>query len=97
MEEVCTNFGASSKAVIPLLFEQKKIIGVEVRLCFHTMVLDKLKENLREYINKQRPISVAQSSGFNQDLRKYYVPLLEYFDAIHFINGQRTCGYYCKN
>ena len=36
MEKVCTNFGASSKAVIPLLIEQKKIIGVEKGLCFHT-------------------------------------------------------------
>ena len=84
MEEVCTNFGASSKAVIPLLIEQKKIIGVEKGLCFHTMVLDKLKENLREYIKKQGPISVAQFRDLTKTSRKYAVPLLEYFDAIHF-------------
>ena len=84
MEEVCTNFGASSKAVIPLLIEQKKIIGVEKGLCFHTMVLDKLKENLREYIKKQGPISVAQFRDLTKTSRKYAIPLLEYFDAIHF-------------
>ena len=55
MEEVCTKFGAPGKAVIPLLIEQKKIIGVEKGLCFHTMVLDKLKENLREYIKNKAP------------------------------------------
>ena len=84
MEEVCTNFGASSKAVIPLLIEQKKIVGVEKGLCFHTMVLDKLKENLREYIKKQGPISVAQFRDLTKTSRKYAIPLLEYFDAIHF-------------
>ncbi|HLG28849.1 MAG TPA: SelB C-terminal domain-containing protein, partial [Candidatus Brocadiales bacterium] len=84
MEEVCTNFGAPGKAVIPLLIEQKKIIGVEKGLCFHTMVLDKLKENLREYIKKQGPISVAQFRDLTKTSRKYAVPLLEYFDAIHF-------------
>ena len=97
MEEVCTNFGASSKAVIPLLIEQKKIIGVEKGLCFHTMVLDKLKENLREYINKQGPISVAQFRDLTKTSRKYAVPLLEYFDAIHFTKRTGTCGYCCKN
>ena len=84
MEEVCAKFGAPGKAVIPLLIEQKKIVGVEKGLCFHTMVLDKLKENLREYINKQGPISVAQFRDLTKTSRKYAVPLLEYFDAIHF-------------
>ena len=84
MEEVSVKFGAPGKAVIPLLIEQKKIIGVEKGLCFHTMVLDKLKENLREYINKQGPISVAQFRDLTKTSRKYAVPLLEYFDAIHF-------------
>ncbi len=84
MEEVCAKYGASGKAVIPLLIEQKKIIGVEKGLCFHTMVLDKLKENIREYINKQGPISVAQFRDLTKTSRKYAVPLLEYFDTIHF-------------
>ncbi len=83
-EEVCIRFGAPGKAVIPLLIEQKKIIGVEKGLCFHTMVLDKLKENLREYIKKQGPISVAQFRDLTKTSRKYAIPLLEYFDAIHF-------------
>jgi len=84
MEEVCTKFGAPGKAVIPLLIEQKMVIEVEKGLCFHAMVLDKLKENLREYINKQGPISVAQFRDLTKTSRKYAVPLLEYFDAIHF-------------
>jgi len=84
MEEVCAKYGASGKAVIPLLIEQKKIVGVEKGLCFHTMVLDKLKENLEDYIKKQGPISVAQFRDLTKTSRKYAVPLLEYFDAIHF-------------
>ena len=84
MEEVLTKCGSAGKTAISLLIEQKKIIGVEKGLCFHTMVLDKLKENLREYIKKQGPISVAQFRDLTKTSRKYAVPLLEYFDAIHF-------------
>ena len=84
MEEVNTKFGASSKAIIPMLIEQKRLVEVEKGLCFHTMVLDKLKENIREYIKKQGPISVAQFRDLTKTSRKYAVPLLEYFDAIHF-------------
>ena len=84
IEEVCAKYGASSKSVIPLLIEQKKIIEVEKGLCFHTIILDKLKENIREYIKKQGTISVAQFRDITKTSRKYAVPLLEYFDAIHF-------------
>ena len=83
-EEVITKFGPASKMVIPLLVEQKKIIEVEKGLYFHAKILDTLKENIREYIKKQGPISVAQFRDLTKTSRKYAVPLLEYFDAIHF-------------
>ncbi|HHT9138607.1 MAG TPA: selenocysteine-specific translation elongation factor [Candidatus Wunengus sp. YC60] len=83
-EEVYTKFGSASKTAIPLLIEQKVLVEVENGLCFHTTVLDKLKENIREYIRKQGTISVAQFRDLTKTSRKYAVPLLEYFDAIHF-------------
>lgn len=84
MEEVYANFGASSKTVISLLTEQKRLVEVEKSLCFHATVLEKLKENVKEYILKHGPISVAQFRDLTKTSRKYAVPLLEYFDAIHF-------------
>ena len=84
MEDVCAKFGAPGKAVIPLLIEQKRIVEVEKSLCFHATALKKLKENVKEYILKQGPISVAQFRDLTKTTRKFAVPLLEYFDAIHF-------------
>jgi len=84
MEEVCVKFGASSKTVISLLTEQKKLIEVEKGLCFHATALEKLKENVKEYILKHGPISVAQFRDLTKTTRKYAVPLLEYFDSTHF-------------
>ena len=84
MEEVCTKYGSSSKTIIPLLIEQKRLVEIEKGLCFHTGVLEKLKENIKEYIQKQGTVSVAQFRDLTKTSRKYAVPLLEYFDAIHF-------------
>ena len=83
-EEVYTKFGSVCKTIIPLLTEQKKLVEVEKGLCFHTKVLDALKENIRAYIGKQGAISVAQFRDLTKTSRKYAIPLLEYFDAIHF-------------
>ncbi|MBI2470636.1 MAG: selenocysteine-specific translation elongation factor [Planctomycetes bacterium] len=83
-EEVYTKFGSACKTIIPLLTEKKRLVEVEKGLCFHTTVLDKLKENIREYVGKQGTISVAQFRDLTKTSRKYAVPLLEYFDAIHF-------------
>ncbi len=84
VDEVCARFGASGKAVISLLVEQKKLVAVEKGLCFHAVVLDKLKEDVRGYIGKHGPISVAQFRDLTKTTRKYAVPLLEYFDSTHF-------------
>jgi selenocysteine-specific elongation factor len=84
VDEVCVKFGASSKTVISLLTEQKKLVEVEKGLCFHTTALEKLKENVKEYILKYGPVSVAQFRDLTKTTRKYAVPLLEYFDSIHF-------------
>ena len=73
-EEVITKFGPASKMVIPLLVEQKKLVEVEKGLYFHAKILDTLKENIREYIKKQGPISVAQFRDLTKTSRKYAVP-----------------------
>jgi len=83
-EEVITKFGSASKKVMLLLIEQKKLIEVEKGLCFHATALEKLKENVKEYILKHGPISVAQFRDLTKTTRKYAVPMLEYFDSTHF-------------
>ncbi|NUO10095.1 MAG: selenocysteine-specific translation elongation factor [Candidatus Brocadia sp.] len=83
-EEVSTKFGTPGKAAISLLVEQKKLIAVESSLYFHATVLNTLKEMIREHITKHGPMSVAQFRDLTRTTRKFAVPLLEYFDAIHF-------------
>lgn len=84
MEEVCTKFGTDSKAAISLLVEQKKLIAVENGLYFHATALNTLKGMIRDHITKHGPMSVAQFRDLTKTTRKFAVPLLEYFDAIHF-------------
>ena len=84
MEDVSAKFGASSKVVVPLLIEQKRLIEVEKGLYFHATTLNKLKEMIRDCVGKNGPISVAQFRDLTKTSRKFAVPLLEYFDAIHF-------------
>ena len=83
-EEVSTKFGSNSNSYVSLLLEQKKLIKVEGDLYFHAISVDKLKEMIKIFINSHGSITVAQFRDLTKTSRKYAVPLLEYFDAIHF-------------
>jgi len=83
-EEVSTKFGSNSNSYVSLLLEQKKLIKVEGDLYFHAISVDKLKEIIKIFINSHGSITVAQFRDLTKTSRKYAVPLLEYFDAIHF-------------
>ena len=82
-EEVSTKFGSNSNSYVSLLLEQKKLIKVEGDLYFHAISVDKLKEMIKIFINSHGSITVAQFRDLTKTSRKYAVPLLEYFDAIH--------------
>ncbi len=82
-EEVSTKFGSNSKSYVSLLLEQKKLIKVEGDLYFHATSVDKLNEMIKIFINSHGSITVAQFRDLTKTSRKYAVPLLEYFDAIH--------------
>jgi len=84
LEEVSAKFGAPGRAAASLLVEQKKLVVVENGLYFHATALSKMKEMIRAHIAKNGPMSVAQFRDLTKTTRKYAVPLLEYFDAIHF-------------
>ncbi len=84
LQEIMTKFGASGKTAISLLVEQKKLMMLENGLYFHAMTLTKLKELVRTHVTRNGPMSVAQFRDMSGTTRKYAVPLLEYFDAIHF-------------
>lgn len=84
LQEIMTKFGTSGKAAIPLLAEQKKLMMIENGLYFHATAVNKLKELIRIHVTRNGPMSVAQFRDLTGTTRKYAVPLLEFFDAIHF-------------
>ncbi|MGQ3684987.1 MAG: selenocysteine-specific translation elongation factor [Candidatus Loosdrechtia sp.] len=84
LEEIYQKFGISSKPVVTLLIEQKRLIAVENGLYFHVTTLSNLKEIIREYIKKNQSITASQFRDVTKTSRKYAIPLLEYFDAIRF-------------
>ena len=83
-EEGFTKFGASGRSAFAVLVEQKRLIAVDKELYYHTLTLDKVKELVREHIKKLGPITAAQFRDITKTSRKFAIPLLEYFDAIHF-------------
>jgi selenocysteine-specific elongation factor len=83
-DDLNVKFGSAVKSAIPILTEQKKLIEVERGMYFHAQTLEKIKEIIREYIKKNGPMSAAQFRDITKTTRKYAIPLLEYFDAIHF-------------
>jgi len=83
-EEGFSKFGASGKNAFAVLVEQKRLIAVDKELYYHTLTLDKVKELVREHIKKLGPITAAQFRDITKTSRKFAIPLLEYFDAIHF-------------
>ncbi|MCF6159312.1 MAG: selenocysteine-specific translation elongation factor [wastewater metagenome] len=83
-EEIYQRFGPPSKSIIPLLLEQKKLIRIENDLYFHVATLNRLKEIVKEYIQTHGSVTVAQFRDLTKTSRKFAVPLMEYFDAVHF-------------
>lgn len=83
-EEGCSAFGSSGKNAFAVLVEQKRLIAVNKDIYFHTLTLDKVKEIVREHIRKHGSITAAQFRDLTKTSRKFAIPLLEYFDAIHF-------------
>ena len=84
LDNLNVKFGSAVKSAILILTEQKKLIEVESGMYFHAQTLEKIKEIIREYIKKNGPMSAAQFRDITKTTRKYAIPLLEYFDAIHF-------------
>jgi selenocysteine-specific elongation factor len=84
LEEARAKFGVSGSTIIPMLVEQKRLVEVGNSLYFHATVLNTVKGIIKEYVDKHGSISVAEFRDLTKTSRKFAIPLLEYFDAIHF-------------
>ncbi|HHT9153903.1 MAG TPA: selenocysteine-specific translation elongation factor [Candidatus Hypogeohydataceae bacterium YC40] len=70
--------------LLSLLLEQKTLIKVEEGLYFHAKAVEELKGVVASFVKERGSITVADLRDIVNTSRKYAVPLLEYFDKIHF-------------
>lgn len=66
------------------LVETGDAVEVNKDLYYHNNVIDQLKGLISNYIKRNASISAAEFRDITKTSRKYAIPLLEYFDRIHF-------------
>jgi len=68
------------KQLLTLLLNQGRLVKVKEDLYFHREAIDQIKEQLVDFLKKNREITVLQFKDLTQTSRKFTIPLLEYFD-----------------
>ncbi len=86
IEEILSKFtkGANKEHISKFLLETGTAVEVSRSIFYHKNIIDQLKRLITDYINKNSSISAAEFRDLTQTSRKYTIPLLEYFDKIHF-------------
>lgn len=74
-------YGADSKEIISLLVERGILIKITPELLIHKDSLQNAENAIRQYLESNGQITVAQFRDLIGSSRKYVVPLLEYFDS----------------
>ncbi len=70
------------RQVIDLLVQDGAIVKINEALYFHASVLEKLQEQLVDFIKKEGEIDAPRFKKMTGLTRKFSIPLLEYFDKI---------------
>ncbi len=73
-----------AKKLFNALVEEKIIIKVTTDVYFHRKALEEAIERIKEFIDKNGSVTVAQIRDLLKTSRKYAIPLMEYFDKIKF-------------
>ncbi len=70
------------RQVIDLLVQDSTIIKINEALYFHASVLEKLQDQVVDFIKKEGEIDAPRFKNMTGLTRKFSIPLLEYFDKI---------------
>ncbi len=73
---------AQIRQVIDLLLQDGEIKKINEALYFHAIVLDRLQDQLIDFIKKEGEIDAPRFKNMTGLTRKFSIPLLEYFDRI---------------
>lgn len=70
-----------AKEVLFHMLEEGLLIKVKENLFFHKDVLERLKNDLVDYLKRNGEINTQQFKEITHTSRKYTIPLIEYFDS----------------
>jgi len=68
--------------VLKILIEQEQLIRVDRGLLFHREAVERAKELLTDYINREGGLESVKFKYLLETTRKFAIPLLDYFDRI---------------
>ncbi len=84
-EEVVEQTGADSERIqkiLKILIEQEQLVWVENDLLFHREAVERARQILTSYINKEGGLESVKFKYLLDTTRKFAIPLLDYFDRI---------------
>jgi len=67
---------------LKILIEQEQLVRVDKDLLFHREAVERARELLTEYINKEGGLESVKFKYLLDTTRKFAIPLLDYFDRI---------------
>lgn len=69
--------------MIKVLVDQGVLVKVKQDLYYHRQALERVQADLVDYLQAHGRIAAPQFKQMTGLSRKFLIPLLEYFDAIH--------------
>ena len=68
--------------ILRILIEQERLVQVEKDLLFHTEAIEKARQILTSFINKEGRLESVKFKYLLDTTRKFAIPLLDYFDRV---------------
>lgn len=76
------NISKQDKNIIDFMINVNILVKISDDILFHAQAYNKAKELLKDYLSKNKEITLAEYRDLLNTSRKYVLPLLEHFDAI---------------
>lgn len=86
LKDVLSRFGefpeSQIRQVVDLLLQEGALVRINEALYFHAQVLEKLQQDLTDFLRREGDIDAPRFKDLTGLTRKFSIPLLEYFDRI---------------
>lgn len=84
------------KKILRILREHKKLVQVDQGMVFHCEAVDRAREILVEYIQKEGKLESVRFKYLLDTTRKFALPLLDYFDRVGLLRRDGNTRYLRK-